>query len=124
MHRWCFRDLVVDASLILACYALHMLAIDRITEIARDVARKKLDEARVADVRVEPMVDWVGDEGLRVLIVLHSFAVEQLKAGGEIGTESGELSRRWQHVGEDRHPYHAHRVPAGGGQSLCAANPQ
>jgi hypothetical protein len=82
-----------------------MLAIDRITEIARDVAREKLGAGRVADVRVEPMVDWVGDEGLHVLIVLHPFAVEQLKDGQEIGTERREFRRRLQRAGEDRFPY-------------------
>ena len=82
-----------------------MLAIDRITEIARDVAREKLGATRLADVRVEPMVDWVGDEGLRVLIVLHPFAVEQLTDGEEIGAWETELSRRLLRAGEDRFPY-------------------
>jgi len=89
-----------------------MLAIDRITKIARDVAREKLGESRVADVRVEPMVDWVGDEGLHVLIVLHPFAVEQLKDGEEIGTWRTELSRRLLRAGEDRFPYTGYATTA------------
>jgi len=82
-----------------------MLGIDRITKIARDVAREKLGENRVADVRVEPMVDWVGDEGLHVLIVLHPFAVEQLKDGEEIGSERREFRQRLLRAGEERFPF-------------------
>ena len=39
------------------------------------------------------------------LIVLHPFAVEQLKDGEEIGAGRSELLRRLQRAGEDRFPY-------------------
>ena len=81
-----------------------MLEIPRIAEIAQEVFRKTLGSMRVEDVQVEPRTDSLGNDALRVRVIISSSAVEELKHGEAVSTAHFELGQRLELAGEDRFP--------------------
>jgi len=55
-----------------------MIEAMEVARIAEKVAREKLGAENVVRTIAEPMVDWTGAEGWRVLIVLTANAVSQI----------------------------------------------
>lgn len=81
-----------------------MLNQDKITEIAREVATANLSSAVVRDVITEPMVDWYGNDALRVLIVIAPGTEEHLPGEAVLQTLA-QIHDRLQAAGEDRFPF-------------------
>jgi hypothetical protein len=81
-----------------------MLSNIEITELARGIAREKLTPRRFDDVVVEPKVDWVGNDALRVLLIIPNAAVGRLK-GDALSGMLLELSDRLLAAGDERFPY-------------------
>jgi hypothetical protein len=81
-----------------------MLDIGRITELARDVFRRKLGPKRVEDVVVEPRADSLGNDALLVLVVISPSALKQLKNGEDVATARFEFGQQLELAGEDRFP--------------------
>jgi hypothetical protein len=82
-----------------------MLNLDRISEVAEDVARTTFGAKRVEDVRVSPESAWTGEDALRVMIVLHPTAARTLGKPGKASGVLNELSERLDHLGEQRFAY-------------------
>ena len=72
-----------------------------VARIAEAVAREKLGAENVVRTAAEPMVDWTGAEGWRVLIVLAPQAVERI-SGDAVLDNLSLLQERLQGAGEER----------------------
>ena len=79
-----------------------MLALDRITEVAQEIARAKFGVKRVEEVRVEPIADWTGRDSLDVLIVLQPKAAKQLGTTNKDPEMLHDLAERLGSMGELR----------------------
>jgi hypothetical protein len=55
-----------------------MIEAAEVAQIAEEVARDKLGTDNVVRTVAEPMIDWTGEEGWRVLIVLAPDAVPRI----------------------------------------------
>lgn len=94
-----------DAPAARSRYLWRVLDIDRITEVAQQIARSRFGARRVEDVRVEPMVDWTGADALRVLVVLRPSAVRLLKTTDKAPEMLNDLGERLGSMGEPRFAY-------------------
>lgn len=72
-----------------------------VARIAEEVAREKLGAENVVRTVAEPMVDWTGAEGWRVLIVLASDAVARISGDAALDNLS-LLQERLQAAGDER----------------------
>lgn len=72
-----------------------------VARIAEEVARQKLGAENVVRTKAEPMTDWTGAEGWRVLIVLAPDAVERISGDAALDNLSF-LQERLQAAGEER----------------------
>lgn len=72
-----------------------------VARIADQVARKELGAENVVRVEAEPMVDWTGAEGWRVLIVLAPEAVTRISGDAALNNLSF-LQERLQEAGDER----------------------
>ncbi len=79
-----------------------MLDLDRVTDVAQEIARAKFGSKRVEDVRVESMADWTGADAPRVLVVLRPSAARQLKTSDKAYTMLNDLGERLGSLGEPR----------------------
>jgi hypothetical protein len=85
------------------CYSAAMLDNARIAEITREVGREKLSRRWVEDVMVEPATDSLGNDAVRLTIVIASAAVKRLKGDDVLGLLV-ELRKRLDAAGEERVP--------------------
>ena len=67
-------------------------------------ATTSLPPGSVMRVIAEPMIDWVGEDALRVLIVLEDGSVDRT-TGAEVVETLHAIQQRLQAVGEDRFAY-------------------
>jgi hypothetical protein len=81
-----------------------MMDIGRIRELAREVFRRKLGPKRVEDVVVEPRTDSLGNDALRVLVVISPLALKQLKNGEDTAIARFEFGQQLELAGEERFP--------------------
>ena len=72
-----------------------------VARIAEEVARQKLGAENIVRTAVEPMTDWTGAEGWRVLIVLAPDAVDRI-SGDAVLDNLSVLQEELQAAGEDR----------------------
>ncbi|SRR5712691_10927608 len=72
-----------------------------VARIADEVARKQLGTENVVRVEAEPMVDWTGAEGWRVLIVLAPDALSRISGDAALDNLVG-LQTSVQRAGDDR----------------------
>jgi hypothetical protein len=72
-----------------------------VARIAEEVAREQLGTENVVRTSAEPMIDWTGAEGWRVLIVLAPAAVERISGDATLDNLS-LLQERLQEAGEQR----------------------
>jgi hypothetical protein len=89
-----------------------MLNLDRISEVAQDVAGTIFGAKRVEDVRVAPESAWSGEDALRVMIVLHPIAARTLGKPGKASGVINELNDRLGHLGEERFAYVSYATQA------------
>jgi hypothetical protein len=82
-----------------------MLDLDRITDVAREIAWAKFGAKRVEDVRVEPIADWTGADALDVLVVLRPSAARLLKSSDKAAEMLNDLGERLGGMGEQRFAY-------------------
>jgi len=80
-----------------------MLDNARIAEIAREVGREKLPPRWFQDVIVEPAADSLGNDAVRLTMVIAAGAVKRLKGDDVIGLLV-ELRKRLDAAGEERVP--------------------
>ncbi len=80
-----------------------MLDNARIAEITREVGREKLSRRWVEDVMVEPAIDSLGNDAVRLTIVITPVAVKRLKGDDVLGLLV-ELRKRLDAAGEERIP--------------------
>jgi len=73
----------------------------RLAEITREVARDKLPQRWFLDVIVEPAIDSLGNDAIRLTIVLAPAAAKRLKGDDVIGVLV-ELRERLEAAGEER----------------------
>lgn len=79
-----------------------MLDLDRITEIAQEIARETFGAKWVKDVSAKPVSEWTGEDALEVLVVLHPTAVRQREVGVKASAMLLTLGDRLHGMGEDR----------------------
>lgn len=72
-----------------------------VARIADKVARKELGAENVVRVEAEPMVDWTGAEGWRVLIVLAPDAISRIPGDAALDNLVG-LQKSVQRAGDER----------------------
>jgi hypothetical protein len=72
-----------------------------VARIAEEVAREQLGAENIVRTAAEPMIDWTGAEGWRVLIVLAPAAVERISGDAALDNLS-LLQERLQEAGEQR----------------------
>jgi hypothetical protein len=82
-----------------------MLSMDKLTEIARDVAVSQFGAKRVQKVVVKPMTDWTGADAISVLYVLHPAAARLLGKSFIGGRVLDGFIDRLDEAGEPRYPY-------------------
>jgi hypothetical protein len=80
-----------------------MLDDAHIAEIARQVGREKLSPRWFQDVMVEPAVDSLGNDAVRLTMVIAPSAVKRVKGDDVIGLLV-ELRKRLDAAGEERVP--------------------
>jgi hypothetical protein len=80
-----------------------MLDNARIAEIAREVGREKLSPRWFQDIIVEPAADSLGNDAVRLTMVIAPRAVKHLSGDDVIGLLV-ELRRRLDAAGEERVP--------------------
>ena len=80
-----------------------MLDLEKVREIAKDVASEIIGSETVEDVRSESIVDSLGADALRVLIVLRENWVDRLSGDAALDTLV-RLHRRLTEQGEERFP--------------------
>jgi hypothetical protein len=80
-----------------------MLDNARIAEIAGEVGREKLSPRWFEDVIVEPATDSLGNDAVRLTIVIAPAAVKRLKGEAVLGLLV-ELRKRLDAAGEERVP--------------------
>ena len=78
-----------------------MIEATEVARIAEQVAREKLGVENVVRTAAEPMVDWTGAEGWRVLIVIAPDAISRI-SGDALLDNLSLLQERLQKAGEDR----------------------
>jgi len=78
-----------------------MIEAMEVARIAEKVAREKLGAENVVRTIAEPMVDWTGAEGWRVLIVLTANAVSQISGEAALDNLVG-LQKSIQRAGDSR----------------------
>jgi hypothetical protein len=72
-----------------------------VARIAEEVARKRLGVGNIVRATAEPMIDWTGAEGWRVLIVLAPDAVGRIT--GDAALENlVDLQKKVQRAGDER----------------------
>ena len=79
-----------------------MLDLDRITEVAQEVARETFGAKWVRDVSAKPVSEWTGEDALEVLVVLDQSAVRRLKDGRKASAMLNILGDRLFGMGEPR----------------------
>jgi hypothetical protein len=84
-------------------YSFTMLDDAHIAEIARQVGREKLSPRWFQDVMVEPAVDSLGNDAVRLTMVIAPSAVKRVKGDDVIGLLV-ELRKRLDAAGEERVP--------------------
>jgi len=80
-----------------------MLDNARIAEIAREVGREKLSPRWFEDIIVEPAADSLGNDAVRLTMVIAPGAVKGLKGDDVVGLLV-ELRKRLDAAGEERIP--------------------
>ena len=76
----------------------------QIERIVTQATASTLPPASVVRVQAEPTVDWVGEEGLHVLIVVDEKALGKLSGNEGLDTLH-EVQERLRAAGEDRFAY-------------------
>ena len=82
-----------------------MLDLNRITEVAQDVARETFGDLSIAGVHVTPISAWTGEDALDVEIVFSGAAGQQLQNGDHLSAMSLLLGDRLFEMGELRFAY-------------------
>jgi|SRR4051794_10181337 hypothetical protein len=98
-----------------------MIEAIEIARIAEEVAREKLGSENVARTVAEPMVDWTGAEGWRVLIVLTADAGSRISGDAALDNLVG-LQKGIRQAGDDRMAfveYATEEELAEGGDTEC-----
>ncbi len=78
-----------------------MIEAMEIARIAEKVAREKLGAENIVRAVAEPIVDWTGAEGWRVLIVLTADAVSRISGDAALDNLVG-LQKSIQRAGDSR----------------------
>lgn len=79
-----------------------MLDLERVAEVAREIARATFGARWVEDVRVEPTSTWTGEDALQVQVVLHSAGARKLSKSGKASGMLSRLNDRLDRMGEQR----------------------
>jgi hypothetical protein len=98
-----------------------MIEAMEVARIAEEVAREKLGAENVVRTVAEPMVDWTGAEGWRVLIVLAAEAVSRISGEAALDNLVG-LQKSIQRAGDSRAAfveYATEEELAEGGSTEC-----
>ncbi len=85
-----------------------MLDLDRVTEVAQEVARETFGAKWVRDVSAKPVSEWTVEDALEVLVVLDQSAVRQPRIGEKAMAMLNGLGDRLYHMGEDRFAHVGH----------------
>jgi len=102
-----------------------MLDLDRVTEIAQEVAREIFGRKQVKDIRVSHLSEWTGEDALDVLVVLPKSATPQLNDGDKLSAMLLNLGDRLYVLGELRFAhvrYSTGKEPAARGCSGSTAS--
>jgi hypothetical protein len=73
-----------------------------VARISEEVARQKLGAENVARIVAEPMTDWTGAEGWRVLIVLRDDEAVSRISGDAVVDNLVAIQEAIQSAGDDR----------------------
>ena len=79
-----------------------MLNLDRISEVAEDVARTTFGAKRVEGVSVEPSSNLTGEDALQVRVILHPTGARMLSKAGKASGMLLALNDRLFGLGEER----------------------
>ncbi|MSP00100.1 MAG: hypothetical protein EXR07_03470 [Acetobacteraceae bacterium] len=79
-----------------------MLDLERIAEVAQEIARATFGAKWVEDVRVEPTSTWTGEDALQVMVVLHPSGARLLSKAGKASGMLGKLGDKLDRMGEPR----------------------
>jgi hypothetical protein len=79
-----------------------MLDLNRIAEVAEEVARETFGQKQVKDIRVSHMSEWTGEDALDVVVVMPKSAGPQLRDGEKLSAMLLNLGDRLYDLGELR----------------------
>ena len=85
-------------------YIAIMIALQKVDDIATEVARRYLGKDNVVRANSRPYVDYEGADALRIEIVLGPGAPKRMKGNKLLKTLSG-IRRRLEEDGDDRFPF-------------------
>ena len=81
-----------------------MLDVQQVTELANDVARTTLSGRKIESVSVEPSVDWLGHDAVRITVVTHGQVADRSTVEAIVAIEN-KLQDRFYQLGAELWPF-------------------
>ena len=88
-----------------------MLDLDRIAEVAQEVARDAFGGKWVREIRVKPISEWTGEDALEVRVVLDESVFRQRSLGRKASLMLNGLGERLYGMGEPRFAHVRYATP-------------